>query len=420
MINFFLKTGTFLFISAYFTVALFASPNSSDLPNKNETLISIPFSVSYNNISFFFDDEDFDEAIAEEAIITASDLNRRFIAIMSGTEINIIFSRGKQDIFSEIPEVSKTIEAQYLFSPYLRQFELLESERSGFFYTIEVVITVFKYSDDGGEYGSGEEEDFSLKSIGSGSSEDEALNSAIDNIIAQFEIFLSEFEEWSDGLKIIDIYQDTIVINKGKKHGIKKGDFLRSSDYLTGKTTGEFIVERAEDDISYVRPLWKKQEITPGDFLEEYNYFGASLGAYANYFIGETYSGFSTGAYLLWSRWIYVFHPYLGGEYLSISGGNFEKIDIYMPYVGVRMVRQIGYFTVLSSLSFGLGYVSGIGIEPGWEYVGGLAKIGGAWRINRRFSVGIDVGYSYYHSLDYFNAPSIAGFTIGGGGEINF
>ncbi|MDX9800984.1 MAG: hypothetical protein RBT69_06600 [Spirochaetia bacterium] len=375
-------------------------------------------------------------------------LNNQFRQILASSGISDLSAASFSDDAASEASASAF---KYAILPVITVFRQIESEKSGTFFSCEIKLTIQHYSGEGaGAYlgpgavaGEGAGADagtdsiagtdaignrdrvFYLKHIGSGEDSGQAMQKSLEGIVDQFEFLLVEFEEWSDSFRVIDIYQGTVIINSGKNDGLCKGDFLHSFDpWQSGKVTGDFVVEKTDTDISYARILKVKQYPKAGDPLFRDDFIGFSLTVYTDYFSGEIFSGFISGADLLWRKGLYVFHPLAGLKFLDIKDENDASIAVLIPYAGFQIVRHIGSMTFSSMLSAGAGCVSDSslysGKYSGWQYKGGTVKAKAERRMGRRFSVFAEAGYSYWYSSDVTELPDIAGFLAGGGVSVKF
>ncbi len=395
------------------------------------------FNIGYRGLTW---DESLSDALtADKKNEVTSYLNNQFIQILTSSGLFVVSEspqeEGKREEYAS---------GNYSLFPVITVFKEVESEISGYFFDCQITLTVRNDSDtevetevnpevevppevnadlNTGSDGSASEV-FYLKHIGSGKNSAIAMQKSLEGIVDQFEFLLIGFEQWSDSFRVIDIYQGAVIINSGKKRGLRKGDFLHSFDYKSGKITGDFVVEKTDGDISYARILKVKKYPKAGDPLRLDDFIGFSVNGYTDYFSGGEFSGYTSGVSLLWSGGLYVFHPLAGFEYFSIKDINDAFIDILIPYGGFKIVRHIGAMTLSSLITAGAGYVSDsdlLGTEyRGWQYKGGTVKASVERRFGNRFSVFAEAGYSYWYSDDVRELTDIAGFLAGGGVSVKF
>ena len=305
---------------------------------------------------------------------------------------------------------------RYSISPKITEFNIIESETSGLFLKISIIFTFEDNRDNNAR-------DFSISAIGWGQSKSAVITDALNKIVNQFEYVIIEFEELTDRFRVLDVFQGTVVINAGRNRGIKKGDFFYSYDYNTGKRTGNFVIERREENLAFARVLNTKVEPETADLLKGYNYIGILSKTYVNYFSGNTFSGYLAGTRVLWTRGLYSVNPALGIDIYDLADFNDNKLTLMSPYIGLRIVRYIKSFSLSSTFSLNRGYVSSSDIEgvaPGWEYYGGTAKAEIEKRIMKHFSIHIEGGYTGFFSPDHENYPEISGFIFGAGIGLKF
>ena len=373
-----------LLFTVLFMISVFLSPAESD-----EGLFHIVYrSLTWNAVLT----QDFPAGMKN----TASDyLDENFVRVLSSSGIAILNDNAAGK------------ELRYSFHPEAAEFEIIESQRSGYFFNFALDIAIENYS------GSEGEKAFRLKALGSGRSADEALINSMEMIVDQFSNLVTGFEEWSESVRIVDVYQGTVIINTGKKGGLRKGGFLYSKE-----NRGSYVVEKTDDGIAFARMLNSAIKPDPGDLLEAYDRFGISADIFTDFFSGDRFSGTACGASLIWTRGLYVFHPEAGVEILKLSDGSgiLSDFNLVIPYAGFRIVRHINSFTLSSGISAGAGFLSG----EGMEYSGGKVRASIEKRIKNRFAVSIAAGYSYMFPENIADNPDISGFFIGGGLGIRF
>ncbi len=72
----------------------------------------------------------------------------------------------------------------------------------------------------------------------------------------QLEHRYADFEEKAGFYRILDIYQNEIIVNCGKKRVSVKGIILKILNSSSGKPEGRIILTNSEKDISYGRLLY--------------------------------------------------------------------------------------------------------------------------------------------------------------------
>lgn len=349
-----------------------------------------------------------DLSIEENKNISSS-INNRFLNMLAATKVFDIhdFSDLRPD--SDIDRVKKM--HRYSICPEITEFEITESEESGIFLKVTIVFIIENYLNNN-------RREIPVTAIGWGTNRINVIANSIDKITNQFEYVIGEFEELTDNFKIADIFQGSVVINNGKKRGIKAGDFFYSYDYQTGKKTGNFVVERTEQNLSYARILDTKVKPQSGDPLKPYNYLGILSETYIDNFFGDFFSGYVMGTKIIWTRWLYTVNPIFGLNRYELTSIDGEKIVLMTPYLGLRVVRYIKSFSFSTSFTFDRGYVSETEIArttSGWKYYGGTVKAEISKRIMKHFFIHAEGGFSGFFSPDYDYYPEITGFVFGGG-----
>ena len=360
--------------------------------------------------------EDLSEAdlflLIEQNKNISSAINKNFIDILAVSGLFTITD------FSDIPkeEAEKNKKMfKYSVCPEITEFEITESETSGLFLKIKIIFTI--------EDNNNTQEEIPVSAIGWGKNRRELIANTLKNIGNQFEYVIAAFEELADNFRIIDIYQGSIVINKGKNKNIKKGDFLYSYDYATGKKTGTFVVDRTEWDLSYARILDTKKSPETEDPLKSYKYLGVLLTTYMDYFSGDFFSGNIYGGMIIWTRGLYTVNPILGLNIYDVIDIENKKVVVLAPYAGLRIVRYINSFSLSSIITFNRGYLleSEVdGMVPGWEYFGGTVKLEIAKRFFKHFLIHAEGGYTGLISPDHENYKEITGFFFGAGIGLKF
>lgn len=396
------------------------------------------FNIGYRGLTWV---ESLSDALpADKKNEVTSYLDNQFIKILTSSGLFVVSESSREDGKRE-----ENAYENYSLFPVITVFKQVESEISGYFFDCQVALTILNNSDTevvaevnteaevnpeadadlNTESDGRASEVFYLKHIGSGENSAVAMQKSLEGIVDQFEFLLIGFEQWSDSFKVIDIYQGAVIINSGKKGGLRKGDFLHSFDpWNSGKITGDFVVEKADGDISYARILKVKKYPKAGDSLRLDDFTGFAVNGYTDYFSGEEFSGITTGFSLVWWGGLYVFHPLAGFEYFSIKNINEAFIDMLIPYGGFKIVRHIGSMTLSSLITAGAGYVSDSDLYStvyrGWQYKGGTVKASAERRFGNRFSLFAEAGYSYWYSGDVKELTDIAGFLAGGGVSVKF
>ena len=344
----------------------------------------------------------------EQNEIISSSINKNFIDMFTVSGVfKISDYSASQD--ADVEKLKKM--HSYSIFPRITEFNIKETETSGLFLKISIIFSVENYLD-------GKNKDLSVSAIGWGSDMKALLADTLNNVTSQMEYVITGFEEFADHFRIKDIYQGSVVINKGKKSGIKRGDFFYSYNYHTGKKTGTFVVERAEPNLAYARVLDTKVKPTVEDPLKPYNYLGIISETYLDYFTGDFFSGYSAGTMLLWTRWLYTVNPVAGVNRYELVHIDGSKVVLINPYLGFRIVRYIKSFTLSSVVTFGRGYVLESEMDAmalGWGYFGGTVKIEVGKRIMKHLFLHVEGGYTGFLSSDYDNYPDITGFIFGGG-----
>ena len=353
---------------------------------------------------------DFIDLLIEENKNISSSINKSFIDMLDASGIFNIFDYSESlPSESNVEQVKKM--HRYSICPEITEFDITESETSGLFLKLTINFTIENYIND-------TRKDLSVSAIGWGKNRRGVIANSLDKIINQFEYVVAEFEELADSFRIVDIYQGSVIINKGKNRKIKKGDFLYSYDYQTGKKTGNFVIERADQKLSYARILDTKVEPKTEDPLKSYNYIGILSETYVNSFSGNFFSGYLRGTKIIWTRWLYTVNPIFGLNRYELTSIDGEKIVLMTPYLGLRVVRYIKSFSFSTSFTFDRGYVSETEIArttSGWKYYGGTVKAEISKRIMKHFFIHAEGGFSGFFSPDYDYYPEITGFVFGGG-----
>ena len=350
----------------------------------------------------------------EERKKISSSINKSFIDMLTATGVFIISDFSDSPSKGNVERVKKT--HRYSVCPEITEFNITESKTSGIFLKLTINFIIEDY------FGSDKKE-LAVSAIGWGKNKSEVIANSLDKIIGQFEYVIAEFEELSERFRIVDIFQGSVVINSGKKKGIKAGDFFYSYDYHTGKKTGNFIVERAEPNLSYARILNTKVNPEVEDPLKSYNYIGILVEAYMDSFSGTFFSGHVRGTKIIWTRGLYTVNPVFGLNVYDLTdiGGN--KAVLVTPYLGFRIVRYIKSFSLSSLVTIDRGYLSETEIShtsPGWEYYGGTVKVEIAKKIMKHLYIHAEGGFSGFFSPDYDYYPEITGFVFGGGIGLKF
>ncbi|MCL2294059.1 MAG: hypothetical protein FWC36_04250 [Spirochaetes bacterium] len=307
----------------------------------------------------------------------------------------------------------------YSISSEIAQFDIIESETSGFFSNISIVFTLENRNNNSVR-------NLNVSAIGWGRDRGEAISSGLKKITNQFRYAVALFEELAGAFRIADIYHGTVVVNAGRNRGIRRGDFLYSYDHRTGRRTGNFVVERSEDNLSFAKILNTRVRPRTGDVLKSYNYWGIITKPYVNYFFSADFSGFLAGNMVIWTRGLFGYNPVFGFNKLNLTDTRDSSLTLISPYFGFRVVRYISSFSLSAIAALNFAYLLESDIQEvssGWEYFGGTVKLDVGKRITKHFSIHLEGGFLGMFVINHRNNPDlwdIMGFTVGAGVGLKF
>ena len=333
-------------------------------------------------------------------------------------ESEIMYSLGRE--ISEIISLSDIREALYKgdfpdadteerVRLVIRINNLYESEKNGFFCDTELSASL----EPEGSMADVDGEGFSVSHIGHGENASKAFNNAVSNLPRQFKYSYFDFEKKSLSFRVLDIYQDEVIINGGTEDGFKKGDYFDLFDTESDKPDGKIIITDAEKSISYGRLLECKTDPDKGSIVKKINYLGLKTSYSFDIISASDYSGSSSAVSMEYSRALYVFHPVLSYRLIDVEGSS-VRLELAAFTAGVAMLRHFGKISLRSEAGFGKGFSRGR-TGSGCDYTVGIIKGGFDLSMTRHFGLFAEAGFMKWFSSDEELSPDTGGFLFGGG-----
>ena len=291
---------------------------------------------------------------------------------------------------------------------------IIESEKGGFFCETEL----FLFEKD-------TENSIRMKYTGYGESKNKAFMDAFIKLPHQLEHRYADFEEKAGFYRILDIYQNEIIVNCGKKKGFSKGDYLEILNSSSGKPEGRIILTNSEKDISYGRLLYwrplsadentiKEKNIKPpsGSRVRKINYLGIDTSVSYNYIFDNLYSGRGILFNLEYFRSFYIFHPFIeGGIYNFESSVNDYDLNTFSA--GIAMLRHIGKMSLSSKALLSGAWYRNSG-NSSRDFKGGAVKAGIKYSLSRHTGIFAETGFMHLFASDD-DDPDLGGFLFGAG-----
>ncbi len=319
-------------------------------------------------------------------------------------------------------EDSKNLD--YLVKQTFNSFSLEPVNTEEYRAKIEVSFSIYKIPEKK-EIGN-----FVLRVIGVDIDKDQAVLDAVSDIPIQFSYELRKIKDFDFGFEIRDIMGNTLVLNKGKKDGIRKNQELTLYAVREGNKgipvkTGFIIVREVEDKISFANVIFTEGvEPAVGDKVTRIKRSGLETTLY----LRTTFNIFT---------WDYVnpvftigikqsftklrCRPVLGVETLFFkknSGIGGIPINVY---IGPEFSWHLKRIQFLPMVAFGLGWAASRDRETKGSimYVGGIIQLSTNIVIKRWFGVSIDMGYSQWFPLDD-SREKYGGFHLGTGFQFKY
>ena len=297
--------------------------------------------------------------------------------------------------------------------------ELTESEKGGFFCKTSIRASLTPEP---------EKSSITMAYIGYGKNETEAFNNSVSKLPELLEYRYSDLEKKSGFFRILDIYQNEIIVSCGKRDGFSKGDFLEIINSSSGKSEGRIVLTDAEEEISFGRLLeWSEktesqdsekifnsdQSDSPsvGSRVKKINYLGLQSSFSALYLADDIFSGNLFNLKLEYFRSLYVFHPFAAVSFLN-SESDMNTYDLILYSAGVSMLRHFGKISLRSEAALSGGWYRDSGGTS--DFKGGIVKGGIEYSAARHLGIFCEAGFMELFAENDAD-PDIGGFLFGGG-----
>ena len=289
----------------------------------------------------------------------------------------------------------------------LKLCSVTESEKEFFFCETELVL-----------FEEETEHSVSLKYTASGKTLDEAFNKSVLKLSEQIKYGYSGFDEKRGFFRILDIYQNEIIVSCGKNEGLSKGDFLEIINSSTGKAEGRIILTASDDELSYGRLLdWhpENRELSrpePGSKVNKIKYIGLEASVSPEFFFDDVFSGNGINFKLEYFRSFYIFHPFISASIYNIESSIYNY-DLDLLSLGLAMLRHFGNLSLSSEVSLTRGCCDGL-FESSADFYGGRVKAGIEYSVLKHLGIFAEAGFMQLFA-EKEDDPDIGGFIFGGG-----
>lgn len=272
---------------------------------------------------------------------------------------------------------------------------------------------------------------FFIETFGSDDDAADAMKAAVDGIPLQLEFRLRELEIFRLRTGIVDVRGQEVILEFGENMGIQRGDEyaiiqprLTELGYETADESGLLLIKEVREQYSVAQVLYSRPNPIVGDQLEEVPRIGFEITPYAELFsdFEPDNSIFVLGLRGTASRGFYRFRPLAGVEipFTSTLLGLLFPMNVY---IGGDANMYLGRIKVNPSITAGLGggvpIVDDIFSQDFYlSHVGGTAKIGLSYLINRDTMVNVQLGYARWIGLydRFFDSAVVRRFFDGYGG----
>ena len=309
-------------------------------------------------------------------------------------------------------EKRKDADAQYskntrIIRSFVNLSAITESEKGFFFCETELVL-----------FEKDTETSVSLKYTASGKTEDEAFHKSLSKLSEQIKYSFSEFDEKGGFYRILDIYQNEIIVSCGKNEGFSKGDYLEILNSSTGRPEGRIILTASDDELSYGRLLdWnpedrKLKRPSPGSKVRKIKYIGLDASVSSEFLFDDIFSGSGINFKLEYFRSFYIFHPFVSASLYNIESST-ETYDLDLLSLGLAMLRHFGKISLRSEVSLTRACYKELFGDPA-DFKGGRVRAGVEYSVLRHLGLFAEAGFMQLFAEDEAD-PDIGGFLFSGG-----
>ena len=351
------------------------------------------------------------------------------------------FIRALQDYRQEQIEIPETVLlGQQAFTE--ADFEQLVG---GFIVVIPSVSFYNVSRDDNGEYDATIETSFTfinvdtmttegqffVETFGSDDDAADAMKSAVDGIPLELEFRLRQMDIFRLRTGVVDVQGQEVILEFGENMGIQRGDeyaivqpSINELGYETTDESGLLLVKEVREQYSVAQVLYSRPSPIVGDQLEEVPRIGFEITPYAELFsdFEVDNSIFVMGLRATASRGFYRFRP-LGGIEIPFTSTLIGLLFPMNLYIGGDANLYLGRIKINPSITGGIG--GGVPIVDDLfsqdfylSHIGGTAKVGLSYLINRDTMVNVQLGYARWIGLydRFFDSQAVRRFFDGYGG----
>ena len=291
---------------------------------------------------------------------------------------------------------------------------IIESEKGGFFCQLELYL----YEKDA-------EHSIRMKYTGYGESKNDAFFDAFIKLPNQLEHRYADFEGKNGFYRILDIYQNEIIVNCGKKDGFGKGDYLEIFNSSEEKPEGRILLTNSDKDISYGRLIyWKplsfdknfikesKSKPSAGARVRKINYLGIDASVSYNYIFDDLFTGSGIVFNLEYFRNLYIFHPFAEAGFYNFES-SISNYELNTLSAGIAMLRHLGKISMYSKAMISGAWYRNAADSSG-NFRGGAVKAGIKYSISRHTGIFAETGFMHLFPSEE-NDPDLEGFLFGAG-----
>ena len=271
---------------------------------------------------------------------------------------------------------------------------------------------------------------FTIKTIGSGKTGNEAVRSAVSSIPAQLSFEIRKIPEFQIKTGILELMGRTAIIQFGKDRGVLPGDEfviidtrILPSGLQLKEEAGLLVIKEVQEEFSYAYVLFAKRGPFVGDQLFEVPRFGTETAIYSHAVIGENLT-IVAGLRQVLTRGFYKIRPLLGLEF-PFGVNHLLGGAIGTAYLGAELNWNIGRFAVTPLAGVGLGadiILSAAEEEEKFvlSHAGGLVQLSLGYLLNKNVRLFIDGGYRVWFSVKPGIYNDIIGLYGGAGITIKY
>jgi hypothetical protein len=249
---------------------------------------------------------------------------------------------------------------------------------------------------------------YSFSTVGNGISDDAALEKCFRNAAIHVSDIAHSITIHPAEFTVSSMVSGEYVLSCGKKNKVAKGDEFHIYSKRNGQDIGKLYAVNVKDDVTFARPIYRKDQVLAGDGVERVKMLGFGANFYYDHIFGDDLNCF--GAYLEYFRFFRAFRFLVGTEYISGLDDNSMNV-----YGGLKTMWHLGYIDLSSLIYIGRGYA-----DSDWRYTGGSIKLLLEYTPIDWIKIGVETGFTKWladHDDEYSN---FGGFLLGAGITLRF